>query len=81
MANPRIKCPTCRKTGDWFAGTYGPFCSQRCQLIDLGKWLEEEHRVSVPATPEMPGTAVEAATSEHLGSGGAPDPGNLGPLS
>ena len=43
-----VKCPTCKKRGDWFAGEYGPFCSHRCKLIDLGKWLGEEHAVSEP---------------------------------
>lgn len=23
----------------------GPFCSERCRLIDLGQWLGEEHRI------------------------------------
>jgi endogenous inhibitor of DNA gyrase (YacG/DUF329 family) len=27
-------------------GKYGPFCSHRCKLIDLGKWLDEEHSIS-----------------------------------
>ncbi len=35
-----------QKSGDWFAGKYGPFGSQRCRLIDPGKWLGEEHVVS-----------------------------------
>ncbi|MCX8157988.1 MAG: DNA gyrase inhibitor YacG [Verrucomicrobiae bacterium] len=49
MAVPRrIKCPTCKKVGDWFGGPYGPFCSERCRLIDLGRWLGEEHRISEP---------------------------------
>ena len=26
-----------------------PFCSQRCRLIDLGKWLGEEYRVPTRA--------------------------------
>jgi hypothetical protein len=46
-----VKCPTCGKTGDWFAGKYGPFCSHRCRLIDLGKWLGEEHRIAEPLRP------------------------------
>jgi endogenous inhibitor of DNA gyrase (YacG/DUF329 family) len=25
-----------------------PFCSDRCRLIDLGKWLEEAYRVPDP---------------------------------
>jgi hypothetical protein len=48
----RNKCPTCKREGDWFAGKYGPFCSRRCKLIDLGKWLGEEHMVSQPLRPE-----------------------------
>lgn len=48
----QIKCPTCRKAGDWFAGQWGPFCSRRCKLIDLGKWLGEEHAISEPLRPE-----------------------------
>ena len=47
-----MKCPTCGKEGDWFAGDYGPFCSRRCKLVDLGKWLGEEHRISEPFKPE-----------------------------
>ena len=23
-----------------------PFCSERCRMIDLGKWFDEEYRVS-----------------------------------
>ncbi len=42
----QIKCPACGKTGNWFAGPYGPFCSERCKLIDLGKWFNEEPRIS-----------------------------------
>ncbi len=47
-----VKCPTCRKAGVWFAGSYGPFCSRRCKLVDLGKWFSEEHTVSSPLRPE-----------------------------
>ncbi|MCG9129208.1 DNA gyrase inhibitor YacG [Candidatus Poribacteria bacterium] len=27
-----------------------PFCSKRCKSIDLGKWLNEEYRISTPLT-------------------------------
>lgn len=47
-----IRCPTCKKEGDWFAGEYGPFCSKRCRLVDLGKWLGEENLISEPLRPE-----------------------------
>jgi uncharacterized protein len=48
----QIVCPACRKKGDWFAGKYGPFCSERCKLIDLGKWFSAEHAISEPLRPE-----------------------------
>ncbi len=32
-----------------------PFCSERCQLIDLGKWASEDYRV--PASTEPNGSA------------------------
>jgi len=53
MANAkRVKCPSCKKQGEWFAGEFGPFCSERCKLVDLGKWLGEEHRISEPLRPD-----------------------------
>ena len=52
MATRPVKCPTCRKTGPWLEGIYVPFCSKRCKLIDLGKWLSEENRISEPLNPE-----------------------------
>jgi endogenous inhibitor of DNA gyrase (YacG/DUF329 family) len=33
-----------------------PFCSSRCRLIDLGRWLGEEYRIA-PAT-EGEGPAI-----------------------
>ena len=44
----KIKCPTCRSEGDWLDGPYGPFCSRRCKLVDLGRWFNEEHLISGP---------------------------------
>jgi uncharacterized protein len=29
-----------------------PFCSERCRLIDLGKWSSEEYVISTPLRPE-----------------------------
>lgn len=52
MSRPIVPCPTCRKEGDWFGAEFGPFCSKRCRLVDLGKWLSEEHAISEPLRPE-----------------------------
>jgi len=48
----QVKCPTCGKHGAWFEGDFGPFCSKRCRLIDLGKWLGEENKISEPLRPD-----------------------------
>jgi endogenous inhibitor of DNA gyrase (YacG/DUF329 family) len=55
----KIKCPTCKKEGDWFAGAYGPFCSKRCKLVDLGKWFGEENVISSPLPREQAGVSSE----------------------
>lgn len=47
-----VACPTCRRRGPWLEQPSGPFCSPRCRLLDLGKWLDEEHRISGPLAPE-----------------------------
>ncbi len=28
-----------------------PFCSERCQTIDLGHWLDERYRIPTPEPP------------------------------
>ena len=39
-------CPTCGKRFLWDPDSpYRPFCSERCQLIDLGEWMDEGHRI------------------------------------
>jgi endogenous inhibitor of DNA gyrase (YacG/DUF329 family) len=53
MKSPRtIKCATCGKETEFFAEPLGPFCSNRCKLVDLGKWFGEEYRISEPLRPD-----------------------------
>ena len=44
-----LRCPTCRaivlRTDPEF-----PFCSERCRLIDLGKWASGAYVVSSPVS-------------------------------
>lgn len=47
----RPACPLCEKPVDMrgpAASKHFPFCSRRCKLIDLGKWFDGEHRISIP---------------------------------
>lgn len=41
----RIKCPACKDFTTWEENPWRPFCSERCKLIDLGKWASEEYRI------------------------------------
>ena len=46
-----IKCPTCKKEIPWNSESiHRPFCSKRCQLIDLGQWADESNRI--PGDPQ-----------------------------
>ncbi|QDV12723.1 DNA gyrase inhibitor YacG [Rosistilla oblonga] len=38
-----VSCPTCQTRFVMDETETPPFCSERCQLVDLGRWLEEEH--------------------------------------
>jgi endogenous inhibitor of DNA gyrase (YacG/DUF329 family) len=61
-----IRCPVCKKSGDWFATAYGPFCSRGCKLIDLGKWLNEEHLISDPLRAEHLESFADLPPGRHL---------------
>ncbi len=42
-----VNCPTCHKEVVWSEeNKYRPFCSQRCQLIDLGEWADEKRVIA-----------------------------------
>ncbi len=44
----KYPCPQCNTTITYSSqNPFRPFCSERCQLIDLGKWANEEY--SMPA--------------------------------
>ena len=48
------KCPTCNKQVEWQDNSFRPFCSERCKLLDLGKWVSEEYRVPGKPVSEEP---------------------------
>lgn len=45
MTGKKIKCPVCKKEAAWKDNPFRPFCSERCRIIDLGKWASEEYRI------------------------------------
>jgi endogenous inhibitor of DNA gyrase (YacG/DUF329 family) len=42
-----LRCPTC-KTVVLVSNESFPFCSDRCRVIDLGKWASEGYVISSP---------------------------------
>jgi len=45
--NLNLKCPICKKPVASKEGDF-PFCSDRCRLIDLGKWASGAYVISSP---------------------------------
>ncbi|MGA2063101.1 MAG: DNA gyrase inhibitor YacG [Thermoguttaceae bacterium] len=39
----RLCCPVCDRKFDSSQSAALPFCSERCRLVDLGRWLEERY--------------------------------------
>ena len=55
------RCPQCKRVSQKDGNKVFPFCCERCQLVDLGKWLAEEYRIpdapadgDVASTPPVP---------------------------
>jgi len=56
-----LRCPSCRKIVLRSEPAF-PFCSERCRLIDLGKWASGGYVISTPITdPE----AMESVHEEQ----------------
>jgi len=55
-----LRCLGCRKPIAARAqNPWAPFCSERCKMVDLGKWLGEEYRIA--AAPPQEGDEQEQA--------------------
>jgi len=57
MNQKMIRCPICKKEMPWAGNKFRPFCSERCRLIDLGKWASDEYRIA--------GEKKEAPDTDH----------------
>jgi uncharacterized protein len=45
----KLRCPICKKPAKAAHADF-PFCSERCRLIDLGKWASGAYVISSPVT-------------------------------
>lgn len=60
----RPRCPTCDMLAEpGISNKYLPFCCERCRLIDLGRWLNEEHQLPCEVADEE---------GQESGSSGSP---------
>ncbi|MEM9101154.1 MAG: DNA gyrase inhibitor YacG [Pseudomonadota bacterium] len=45
-SNLQVPCPICQRQVQWNDKfPFRPFCSERCQLIDIGAWSSESYRI------------------------------------
>lgn len=44
-AMPLVKCPMCGKRVEYEGNQFRPFCSERCKLLDLGAWADEQYNL------------------------------------
>ncbi|CAI8851910.1 DNA gyrase inhibitor YacG [Methylococcus capsulatus] len=53
-----VRCPRCGKPVPWNeTQRFRPFCSERCRLIDLGSWANEDY--AIPGEPIDPAEPSE----------------------
>lgn len=59
-----LRCPTCRALVLASDENF-PFCSDRCRLIDLGKWASGGYVISTPVTdPEQLQSMLDAGDQQ-----------------
>lgn len=58
---PLLHCPVCQQEFSPDESPAMPFCSERCRLIDLGRWLDERYGLEceTEAEPDEPGFHAE----------------------
>lgn len=47
MSSQTIPCPICKKPVSLDSADL-PFCSDRCRIIDLGKWASGDYKITSP---------------------------------
>lgn len=66
MAKKEVLCPRCQKKTHFTAeNPYRPFCSERCKLIDLGRWAAEEYKIPAEQSPSSENDELNAGNDEE----------------
>lgn len=62
-----VNCPTCSKKVVWNTDSkFRPFCSERCQQIDLGAWASESYSIPAEVKDEWELNDQQAKIEEAL---------------
>jgi len=65
------RCPTCKQpVAERAVNPAFPFCSERCRLLDLGKWFDGQYRIP----GDRAGDGAAGPGSDDEGDGGAERP-------
>jgi uncharacterized protein len=59
-----LPCPICQRP---MTAEFRPFCSKRCQQVDLGKWLKGRYRIptnEAPTDQPVPGATHDTENGE-----------------
>jgi uncharacterized protein len=77
MTTRQIKCPRCGKPTLFTPENASrPFCSDRCKVIDLGAWADEQYTIPVKPPTGMEDMGLDDESGE--GQSDAKDEGNGG---
>ncbi len=59
-----VKCPTCKKEIQYSTeNKFRPFCSERCKIIDLGAWANQDYKIEGKELANFDGD--DAQQNEH----------------
>lgn len=58
------RCPVCDASVQLDVTPTVPFCSDRCRLVDLGRWLDESYGVPAPPPDDDDEAEAQAADDE-----------------
>ena len=60
----KLRCPICKKPVKSTDAEF-PFCSERCRVIDLGKWASGGYVISSPVTDAEEGIQESEPEDKH----------------
>ena len=59
-----LHCSICQREFQPEESTALPFCSERCRLVDLGRWLDEGYRMPIDREDDGEGDEPPMDTNE-----------------